>query len=242
MKLDGIEITWLGHATFLLKTPEGKRLLVDPWLAGNPRCPAAFHQVPSDAILVTHGHADHLGDIDTALAHCSGPVVAVFELTQWLGAKRGVPAEKRCGMNKGGEVELKDLGVAVAMTDARHSSSWSEEDGTQSYLGEAAGFVVTFSNGKAVYLAGDTGLFGDMALIGELYAPTIAILPIGDRFTMGPAAAARAARLCGVRAVIPCHYGTFSMLTGTAAAFIDELAEEAPEVHAIVLEPGQRAR
>ncbi|MEM1347797.1 MAG: metal-dependent hydrolase [Myxococcota bacterium] len=220
--IDGIEVTWLGHSTFLITTPEGKKLLVDPWLAGNPSCPEAFHDVEVDAILVTHGHGDHIGDIFTAHERCNGPIVGIYDLTTWLGHK-GVPQDKLVGMNKGGKIALDALGITVAMTDARHSSVFFEEDGAAIPLGEPAGFVVTFSNEESLYIAGDTCVFGDMALIKRMYAPKAAILPIGDHFTMDPKGAAIACELLGVETVIPCHYATFPLLTGTPDALASEL-------------------
>ena len=135
-------------------------------------------------------------------------VVGIFELCQWLSAK-GV--EKTSGMNKGGSQDL--CGIRITMVDAKHSSSYTDA-GVITYLGEAAGYVLTFENGLVVYFAGDTALFGDMRLIRELYTPTVAFLPIGDLFTMDPVAAAKACELLGVKTVIPMHFGTFPVLTG----------------------------
>lgn len=238
MNFRGVRITWLGHSTFRIVTPEGHSLLVDPFLAGNPKCPPAEHHVACDAILLTHGHADHISDVFNAWERCSGPIVGIYDLTTWLATKK-IPAEKLLGMNKGGTIHLGSSKVSVTMTDARHSSTWQEPDGTIVPLGEPAGYVVGFSNGLKLYIAGDTSLFGDMTLIRELYEPDAAILPIGDVYTMDPRAAAVACRLLGVNAVIPCHYGTFPGLTGTPDALRSELAKQGlghVEVHAP--EPG----
>jgi L-ascorbate metabolism protein UlaG (beta-lactamase superfamily) len=231
-----VEITWLGHGTFLITTPEGKRLLVDPWLAGNPSCPGAFHDLDVDAILITHGHGDHIGDIFTAHARCAGPIIGMFDLTTWLGIK-GVPGDKLVGMNKGGRIQFDELALEVVMTDARHSSSFTDGDQIV-YLGEPAGFVLGFSNGQRLYVAGDTSVFGDMALIKRLERPTTAILPIGDRFTMDPKAAAVACELLGVEAVIPAHWGTFGLLTGTPDALRAELSALGLSTRVLELEPG----
>jgi L-ascorbate metabolism protein UlaG (beta-lactamase superfamily) len=228
-----LAITWLGHSTFLIRTPGGKRLLFDPWLRENPACPEAFKKpVQADAILVSHGHADHVDDVVACARDSGAPVVAVFELCDWLGRKGLQRLEP---MNKGGSVDV--AGLRVTMTDARHSSGYVD-NGQMVYLGEAAGFVVGLEDGRSIYFAGDTSLFGDMRLIGEIYRPTIAFLPIGDRFTMGPADAARACAMLGVRQVVPMHWGTFPMLTGTPA----ELKSLVPAgVDVLELKPGETA-
>lgn len=214
-------------------------MLVDPWLGGNPSCPDAHAETASDAILCTHGHNDHVGDLASAFERCSGPLVGIFELTTWA-TSLGMPGDRMVGMNRGGTVKLADLGVSVTMTDARHSSSYVDSDGKIVPLGEASGYVVAFDGGPSIYVAGDTSLFGDMALIKELWAPDLAILPIGDVFTMDPRQAAYACELLGVKAAVPCHFGTFPLLTGTPGAFIEEVAKRglADKVEVIVLEPG----
>lgn len=229
-----LAITWLGHSTFLVRTPGGKRLLFDPWLQGNPACPDALKKPPKvDAILVSHGHSDHTGDLVLCARESGATVVAIWELCDWLGRKG---LQNVAPMNKGGSLDL--AGLRITMTDARHSSS-VVENGQTIYLGEAAGFVVRLEDGRSIYYAGDTCLFGDMQLIGELYHPEIAFLPIGDRFTMDPAAAARACELLGVRQVVPMHWGTFPALTGTPAAL--KALVEPRGVHVLELEPGQTA-
>jgi L-ascorbate metabolism protein UlaG (beta-lactamase superfamily) len=180
-----LSITWLGHATFLLQSPGGKRILFDPWVTGNPKSPESAKKLGAlDLILITHGHSDHTGDA-VAIGRSSGAqVVAPFEVSVWLGSKglKGVT-----GMNPGGT--LNALGLSITMVPAVHSSS-VEEDGKIIYLGVATGYVVKFEDGLTIYFAGDTSVFGDMRLIGEMYAPTIAFLPIGDLYTMGPSCSA----------------------------------------------------
>ena len=226
-----LAITWFGHSTFLIRTPGGKRLLFDPWLKGNPACPDALKKPPqADAILVSHGHGDHLDDVVACARESGAPVVAMYELCDWLGRKGLQRLEP---MNRGGSIDVD----GVTMTDARHSSGYVD-NGQMVYLGEAAGFVVGLEDGRSIYFAGDTSLFGDMRLIGEIHRPAIAFLPIGDRFTMGPADAARACAMLGVRQVVPMHWGTFPILTGTPA----ELKSLVPAgVDVLELKPGETA-
>jgi L-ascorbate metabolism protein UlaG (beta-lactamase superfamily) len=229
-----LSITWLGHSTFVLGTPGGRRVLLDPWLAGNPSCPPAHRTPPRvDLILVSHAHADHIGDLLSSARESGAPVVAIYELCEWLGRKG---LQRLVPMNKGGSVDV--AGLRVTMTDARHSSSVIE-DGLSVYAGEAAGFVVGLEDGRRIYYAGDTSLFGDMKLIGERYCPDIAFLPIGDRFTMDPAAAAVACEWLGVRLVVPMHWGTFPQLTGTPAAL--RALVEPRGVQVLDLQPGETA-
>jgi L-ascorbate metabolism protein UlaG (beta-lactamase superfamily) len=211
--------TWLGHATFLFQSPGGKRIVLDPWMTGNPSSPESAKKLGElDLILVTHGHSDHVGDA-VPLARSSGAhVVAPYELSVWL---QGKGLKNVTGMNPGGTLQL--LGLSITMVPAIHSSSL-QEDGKTLYLGVATGYVIKFENGLTVYFAGDTCVFGDMRLIAELYRPSIGFLPIGDLYTMGPEQAAKACELLGIKQVVPMHYGTFPALTGTPAK-LRELVE-----------------
>jgi len=235
MSLNGARLTWFGHATWLLETPGGKRVLIDPWFTGNPKVPEGTDPGPVDLMLLSHGHSDHTADV-IRLAAEKKPraIVGMLELMDYFEAK-GV--ENGVGMNKGGSTEAE--GLRVTMTDAHHSSSIGEADGAIVYTGEPAGFVVTLENGFRIYFAGDTCVFGDMALIGELYSPDVAMLPIGDFFTMGPFEAAKAVELLGVKRVIPTHFGTFPLFTGTPGGLRDELAKRGlGDVEVIDTEPG----
>ncbi len=211
-------ITYLGHSTVLLETPGGKRILIDPWTTGNPACPPQWKNAASlgslDVILVTHIHSDHVGDAQTIIAaNPQAEVVGIFEACNWLQTKG---AESLRPMSKGGTQTI--AGIEITMTEAIHSSSFTESDGTVVYGGEPAGYILRLENGFTLYAAGDTGLFGDMAILRHLYRPDLALLPIGDLFTMGPVQAAHAIRLLQVRHVVPIHYGTFPALTGTPEA------------------------
>jgi L-ascorbate metabolism protein UlaG (beta-lactamase superfamily) len=223
-------LTWLGHAAFRFESDRGKRIYVDPFLSGNPKTPEA-EQNPErvDVIALTHGHGDHVGDTAAlAAAFPDAEIVAQVELKKWL-QSQGVDVGAVPGINKGGTQDVG--GVRFTLVNAFHSSS-SEEGGD--YLGEACGLVVRLEEGKSVYFAGDTCVFGDMQLIARIYRPDVAVLPIGDWFTMGPEEAAVALELLGNPRCVPCHWGTFPLLAGTP----DELARLAPDATVERIEPG----
>jgi L-ascorbate metabolism protein UlaG (beta-lactamase superfamily) len=226
-----VTFTWLGHGGYRIDSAGGKRIYVDPWLE-NPKFPESEKPIErADILAITHGHGDHVANALQLYREHSPKVVAIFELASWL-ESRGAKGASALGMNKGGTVEVD--GIAFTMTDALHSSGFQDESGI-TYLGEAAGFVIELENGLKLYAAGDTAVFGDMQLIGRLYSPDVAILPIGDHFTMGPNQAALALELLGTKRCIPVHWGTFGLLTGTP----DALREQAPGVDVLDVEPGQ---
>ena len=229
MNLNGIKLTWLGHAAFRIETPEGKTVIVDPWIMGNPMCPEKDKNVTKlDVMLCTHGHFDHIADaVELAKKH-NPLIVGIPELGGWL-EKKG--AKQVSSMNKGGTQTVGD--IKVTMVHADHSCGI--QDGDQIvYGGEACGYVIEFTNGVKMYHAGDTNVFGDMQIIRELYAPEIAMLPIGDHYTMGPREAAYACKLLKPKIVIPMHFGTFPVLTGRPGA----LHKLVPDVELLEMKPG----
>jgi L-ascorbate metabolism protein UlaG (beta-lactamase superfamily) len=222
-------LTWLGHAAFRLDSDRGKRIYIDPFLTGNPMTPESERSPERvDVIAVTHGHGDHVGDaVALSKSFPNAAIVALVELKSWLG-DHGANTGDLPGLNKGGSQEID--GIRLTLVNAFHSGSAPD----RSYAGEPAGIVVRVESGRSVYFAGDTCVFGDMQLIARLYRPDVAALPIGDWFTMGPAEAALALELLGNPRCVPCHYGTFPVLTGRP----DELAQAAPGATIERLEPG----
>ena len=234
-------ITWLGHGTFHIQTPGGKKLLIDAWVDTNPACPDEWKSRVKheglDAILVTHGHFDHINDLLSLATLTNAKIVCMFDLVSWLTAQ-GVEEERLVGFNKGGTVDLD--GVRATMTKAEHSSTYND-NGTIVPMGEAIGYVLRMENGFTIYHTGDTAVTYDMMIVGDLYQPDLTILPIGDWFTMDPRQAAYALKLIRSKYAIPGHYGTFSLLRGTP----DQLREHAREfnvpVEVIALKPGESA-
>lgn len=228
--LKGTHITWLGHATVLVQTAKGTNILIDPYIAQNPKYPKNF-ALPARIhyILLTHGHGDHIADVVPVAAAHGSTVVAIYELAAYVAGK-GVA--ETIGMNLGGTVQLDD--IATTMVEAKHSAAAQDENGTH-YVGVAAGYVLTIADGPVLYHAGDTAVFSDMNLIRELYHPEVAMLPIGGHFTMGPKEAAVAVRYLKPEIVLPLHFGTFPPLKGTPQELI---ALVDPSVHVVVCNPG----
>lgn len=217
MNLQGLEITWLGHAATRIRMGDGTTVLIDPWLEGNPSCPTSeYAQERVDAIFITHGHFDHYGKADELAKQSGAPVFAIHEVASYL-AGRGV--EEAIGSNKGGTVQ-SIAGIEATLVDAVHSGGISGDHGIVAG-GEAAGWILEFPGGPTIYHVGDTALFSDLKLIGDIWRPDIALLPIGGWYTMGPREAARAGQWIGAETVIPVHYGTFPILAGTPAELAD---------------------
>ncbi len=218
-----VKVTYLGHSAFLLEG--SRRVLLDPWIEGNPQSPISLDQCEgADIYIITHAHGDHgLDDAVKLAKKHGGTVVGIYEIALEA-SNKGV--KDTVGANIGGFFDVN--GVKIALTTATHSSP----------IGAPTGAVVEL-NGKRIYHAGDTGVFYDMKLIGELYKPDLALLPIGGHFVMGPLEAAKAIELLGVKKVIPMHYGTFPVLTGKPEDLINLLREKGLEADVIVLKPGE---
>jgi L-ascorbate metabolism protein UlaG (beta-lactamase superfamily) len=218
-----IQFTWLGHASFELRVGDGEIYLIDPWLE-NPSAPANYEVSNLDGILLTHGHFDHMASVVDLANNFDCPVLGIYDLTSHL-ETQGV--KHTIGMNKGGTGAFGSL--QVTLTYASHSSPY----------GDPVGFILGLPDGRNLYHAGDTDVFGDMRLLAELYRPEIAVLPIGDFYTMGPKQAAMAVKLLRPKTVVPMHYGTFPALTGTPEA-LRELIVGLPETTVVAPAPGER--
>jgi L-ascorbate metabolism protein UlaG (beta-lactamase superfamily) len=226
-----VEITWLGHGCFQFRLDSGDVFVMDPWVEGNPMYPKGHKFERIDALLISHGHYDHIHDAVPLAKKFKPKVVAIFETCVWLTSK-GV--ENCSGMNKGGTQEVGP--IKVTMTHAVHSCGI--QDGDQIiYGGEAAGYVLHLNDGRKIYFSGDTNVFSDMQLIEKLYQPDLSFLPIGDFYTMGPREAALACRLLKAKKVIPMHFGTFPALTGRPEE-LSKLLKDFPQTKVWPLEIG----
>ena len=226
-------LTFYGHASFKITTKKGLRIWIDPWL-DNPQAPSnAKEDSDADLILITHGHGDHLGNCMEMATSSATEVVAIHEIQQYLLAK-AIP--NVTGMNIGGTYHTK--GINITMVPALHSSS-IQEGQDLIYAGDAAGFIVELEDGYKIYHAGDTALFGDMAILGTLYNPRAVLIPIGDHYVMGPKEAAYACKLLDPTIIVPMHYGTFPVLTGTVGEFERQLKANHVDADLKVMAPGE---
>jgi L-ascorbate metabolism protein UlaG (beta-lactamase superfamily) len=227
-----VSFTWIGHGSWKVRSAKGKVIYIDPWVMNNPVAPEALKKVDGcDLMLITHGHFDHVHDALEIAKATKPKIVTNFEIGAWLGSK-GIAGDTITGANLGGTVDVD--GIKVTLVHAEHSCGISDGDKII-YGGQSLGFVIEFENGFTVYFAGDTDVFGDMALIAELSEFDVAFLPIGDLYTMGPHRAAKAVELLGVKTVVPMHFGTFPPLIGRPKA-LQELVD--PGVRVLDINPG----
>jgi L-ascorbate metabolism protein UlaG (beta-lactamase superfamily) len=241
-----VGIEWLGHGSFLFISCTGKKILLDPWISTNPKCPGKYRKKGGfgsvDLILWTHGHVDHfmLSDARELVAGYQPKLVAPWELSFFIKSEISSANCQTFALgNKGCSADFD--GTKITMVEAFHSAGaqLTGFEGTNRFVGEAVGYIIQFENGLKIYHSGDTSLMGDMkTIIGDYYKPDIAILPIGGVFTMGPDEAAFACKLIRPKAVIPEHYGTFPVLVETSDDFKKQLSKQAPSVKVIDLEPG----
>jgi L-ascorbate metabolism protein UlaG (beta-lactamase superfamily) len=225
-------LRWLGHSTLWVES-DGKTLLIDPFLTGNPAAPVSADSLKPDAILVSHGHDDHLGDTVAIAKRTGAPVVCNYEIGVWLQAQG---LTKVHGCQHGGTARLFDGSVGVKLTLAFHGSTLPDGQGGLKYGGNPCGFLIKLADGKTIYDAADTALFGDMSLIGE-EGIDLACLPIGDTYTMGPDDALKAIKRLNPRIVLPIHYNTWPPLAQDAQGWAARVEAETLAKVA-VLEPG----
>lgn len=230
----GTTATWWGHAAFVITTPAGTVIAIDPWLE-NPLAPKSLPQPTTvDAILITHGHADHSGGAAQLAKKTGARVIAANELSTLIGA------ERTDGMTPGGSIKIKD--ATIRMVEAVHGSSYNVDPKNVRYSGPPVGYVITIDKGPTIYHAGDTDVFSSMALIADRYRPTVALLPIGGHYTMGPDGAALAAKLLRVKTVVPMHYGTFPALVGTPADLRAEMKKQRVTAKILEMKPGDTTK
>ncbi len=224
-------IRWLGHAGFIVSTPGGKTIIIDPWIADNPLCPVKLEEVTTaNIVLVTHDHFDHVGNAVEIVTKTGATLIAQPETVNRFKKDFGLADDRiifGMGMNIGGSATIE--GITVTMTQAFHSSA----------TGTPSGYIIKLEDRTVIYHAGDTGVFDSMGLLGELYEIDLALLPIGSAFTMDHVQAVKALTLLKPKRVIPMHYKTFPILEQSADRFVELARKEAPEVEVIVLEPGQ---
>ncbi len=229
-----MKIEYLGHSAFKIITEEGLKILIDPFISSNPACTTPVEELKPDIILVTHGHSDHFGDTLEIANNSGATVITTHELATFV-QKQGFHA---IGMNIGGSISINNL-INITMVDARHTSAIDFMEHLEEG-GVSTGFIITLESGKKIYHAGDTGLFGDMkTVIGDIYKPDIALLPIGDKFTMGIEDAAIAAAWVQARIVIPMHYNTFPEIEQDPELFAKFVEDESIGTFTVPLQPGE---
>ncbi len=228
-----MNITWLGHSAFMITTDENLRILIDPFISNNPKSPVTVEELYADVILVTHGHNDHFGDTMELANRTNALVISNHEISVYL-SKQGF---ETLGMNIGGTVNFQE--IKITMVNALHSSDMDFLEEVNAG-GSAAGFIIELENGRKIYHAGDTGIFSDMRdVINHIYQPEIALLPIGDRYTMGPFEAAIAAEWINPKIIIPMHYNTYPAIEQNPLEFADMVRKSNRNAEVVILEPGE---
>lgn len=228
-----MEIIWLGHSAFEIISDENLKILIDPFISNNPACPFKVEEIDADIICVTHGHSDHFGDTMEIANRTGAVVIGNHEHSLYL-AKQGF---ETIGMNIGGTIKIHN--IKITMVNSNHSSDMDfiEEMGVG---GSACGFIIQLESGTKIYHSGDTGVFGDMKdVIRDIYKPQIALIPIGDRYTMGPREASIAAQWLDPDIVIPMHYNTFPVIEQDPEEFADRVESITKKTKVVILEPGQ---
>lgn len=227
-----MKIKWFGHSAFEIISDKGLKLLIDPFISNNPVCLIPVEEIEADVILLTHGHSDHFGDAMEIANRTGAPIIGSHEISLFL-SKQGL---ETIGMNIGGSMHFHD--IKITMLDARHSAAI---DFTEEIIpgGSASSFLIQMEKGTKIFHAGDTGLFGDMeTVIGNIYQPDIALLPIGDKFTMGPFEGAIATKWISPKKIIPMHYNTFPVIEQNTTIFSNFVTQMSPNVKVIILNPG----
>ncbi len=226
-----MEIRWLGHSAFQLISDEGVKILVDPFISNNPSCPLPVEEIEADIICITHGHSDHFGDAMDIANNTNAVLVANHEISLFLN-EQGLEC---IGMNTGGSISLR--GIMITMLDAKHSSSIDFTDEVRP-AGCPGSFMFTFEDGTKVFHAGDTGLFSDLeTIVGNIFKPDIALIPIGDRFTMDPFQGALATMWVNPKVVIPMHYNTFPAIEQDPVVFSNFVTQLNPNIEVVIMNP-----
>ena len=228
-----MDIRWLGHSAFEIISDDDVHILIDPFISNNPACPVPVEELNPDIILITHGHSDHLGDALDISNSTNAPVAAIHEVSLFL-SKQGI---ETIGVNIGGSFIFRD--IKFTMLDAKHSSDIDIVEETVPG-GAAASFLITFKDGTSIFHCGDTGLFGDMkTIIGDIYKPDIVMVPIGDKFTMGPFEAALASMWLNPKVTIPMHYNTFPPIEQDPTIFANFVMQFNPKINTVILNPNE---